>query len=193
MKRAERRPQNVLQVTQSRAATASPSIAWPTMFVVQIPYIAAMSILLWIGGALVLLLLIFVVIPIAWLMIAGSTAEGATVEAPTVHAQTGQTCDFVVNIVNTLDRARSLRSVDFESALLNSFVIDTVEPAALDTSSMLGTTAYHYNLSIPPRGTISIRLRARAQARGDFAGTVMAYIDGKNSKSVETILRIVVE
>ena len=152
-----------------------------------------MTILMWIGIVLGGLVLILVVLPIAWLMIKGTRPRGVAIEvAAPALVPAGEPFDIVVRVRNLLDRERTLRSIDLDNALLKGFSIESLTPEPIDKSSMLGTTAFHYKLTIPPRASVAISLRGRSLDSGDYSGTVMAYVDSANATSEDTTLRLVV-
>lgn len=153
-----------------------------------------MSILMWVGIVAGALVLVLVVLPVSWLLIAGSKADGVAVdiEAPD-RIPPEQPFEIVVTIRNQLDRPRVLRSIDFDSSLLKGFAIDTIDPEPHDQSSLLATTTFYYKkLPIPPRGSTTARLRARSLAIGEYTGTIAVFVDRAHTNSQDTPFRIFV-
>lgn len=151
-----------------------------------------MTILMWvgiIGGGIIVLL----VAPPIYFMIAGTEVEGVAVQiaGPEV-VSSGDQFVLAVSIRNLLDRPRTLRSLDLDHSLLKGFAIESLDPTPRDTSSAIGTAAHYFDLPIPAAASITIKLHCRALQPGEFNGNFMAYVDSKHARSQDQPMRLVV-
>ncbi|MBX3379794.1 MAG: hypothetical protein KF805_06845 [Phycisphaeraceae bacterium] len=153
-----------------------------------------MSVLLWVLAITLVLGLLVFVLPIVILAIVKTTPDGVSVEiaAPTRIAST-TAFEIRVNVCNELDKTRLLHSVDLDDTLLNGLDIEALDPEPTDRTSMLGTTAFHFQRSILPNSSFSLALRARAKTPGEYSGTIRAFVDSKDVKSQDAVVSIVVE
>jgi len=156
------------------------------------------TVLMWtgiaLGGLIALVILAFVVFYVWTMFTGGFSPKGVELDVswPPLLAL-DQTFTLGITIRNLLDTERFVHSIDLDRSLLKGFVVKQLEPKFHNNSTGLGTTAYHFeSLRIPPRGHTYIALSCHTVVAGDYTGTVYAYVDYKNSKSVDKSVRLVI-
>lgn len=157
-----------------------------------------MAVLFWagiiVGGLAALVALSFV----AYFVWSGFTG-GFSPKAVELHLASppligvDQAFEITVTVRNLADVERVIHSIDFDVSLLKGFIIRELEPASCRTSSAYGTTAYHFDdFKIGPRSAKQFKFFCHTVHAGDYTGTVYAYVDYKNAKSVDQLMRLVI-
>jgi hypothetical protein len=156
------------------------------------------TILAWVAGGIVGLVLLYFLSMIAatvYVGIVGNQPKGVVVR---VHApsmcQVGDVFDVVVNVRDTLGKDRRLNNVDFETSYLQGVAIQSIHPAASQSSgrSMLGTTIHEFDQTIAAGTACDVTFRCRAVSAGDFRGSVTVYVDSGSLRYIEQAIRTVV-
>lgn len=153
-----------------------------------------MTILLWAVVILFSLFLLLFVLPVLWFRFADTTPKGVSIAIVAPNRVTeSSSFEIAVKVSNSLEKSRALSSMDFDHSLLKAFSVESLEPAPYDKSSMLGTTAFHYKLVVPPRGSLTITLNCKAQTVGDFSGIIRLFVDSVSYRSQDTYFEIAVD
>lgn len=153
-----------------------------------------MTTLLWIAGIGIALVVLLLVLPILILMFVNTTPKGVRVEVSyPKQVKSATAFEMRITIHNELDKPRILHSVDFDNEFLNGIEAESITPAPADRSSMLGTTAFHFRQSVLPAQSFSFTLAGRAKSKGEYSGTIRAFVDSKDLKSQDTAVSITVE
>lgn len=155
-----------------------------------------LTVLIWLGiivGSLIALAVLGLLAMIVWTLATGLAPKGVEfdVNAPVLLGR-NETFTMAVTVRNLLDRERTFRSLDFEDTILKAFVVENIEPSCRESSSAHGSTAYHYTLPIPQRGSLTLTLSCRTINEGEHSGDVMVFVDQKHWKHASKVFRMVV-
>lgn len=155
--------------------------------------------LMWGGGALVSLFLLYLTYMIVRTVRAGRGSripEGlsAVTELP-ARARVGEQLQLVVRVTNSLDRQRTLTNTDLEDSLVKGFEVVSIEPAPVERSDspVLGTWVYQHKRPLAPHETVSVTFGLRAAKPGTFGGDVTVYVDGDHFRWIALGVAVEIE
>ncbi len=152
------------------------------------------TIVLWILGALVALILGYLLVMVVLTLVyGGKPVEGVkvTAEAP-AFCSVGDTFEITVTVRNLLERERKLGNIDFKSGYLKGFAVESVTPTPADSSKSVGYYLYEMRQVIPASGTLEVRFNCRAVNEGDFEGEICVHVDSAHLRWTNIVLRTVV-
>jgi hypothetical protein len=121
--------------------------------------------------------------------------QGVVVKAQApLNAQLGSHFSIIATATNQTGAAKTLQDIDVADEYLQGIAIEGTDPPfkTAEHIPLDDTVSHHFELVIPPHGTVTVRFSAYAAHVGDYSGDFDFCIDGGascSSYALRTIIR----